>query len=91
VLYQRAAGAFSGGDWALAAGLCEQALALEPELTALHYLQGCCRMEQQQHETALRSFARCLELRPQQPLLGETLAQQAQCRARIELARAQRG
>lgn len=89
VLYQRAAGAFSGGDWALAATLCEQAIALEPDLPALHYLQGCSRMEQQQHESALQSFARCLELRPKPPLLGEALAQQAQCRARIDLARSQ--
>ena len=88
-LYQRAAAAWSGGDWTLAAALCDQALALEPDLPALHYLQGCCRMEQEQHQSAAQSFQRCLELRPKQPLLGETLAQQAQCRVRIEHARAQ--
>lgn len=88
-LYQRAAAAWSGGDWVLAAALCDQAIALEPDLPALHYLQGCCRMDQEQHESALQSFARCLELRPKEPLLAETLAQQALCRERIDFARAQ--
>ncbi len=89
-LYQRARTAWDGGDWTLAATLCDQAMALEPDLPALHYLQGCCRMKQEQYESALQSFARSLELRPRQPLLGDTLAQQTQCRARIHLARVHR-
>ncbi len=86
-LYQRARTACDGGDWTLAATLCHQAMALEPDLPALHYLQGRCRMEQEQYESAMQSFARCLELRPRQPLLGDTLAQQTECRARIHRLR----
>lgn len=85
-LYQRAAAAFSVGDWGQAAATSEQALALEPALPALHYLLGCCRLAQEQHASALQSFARCLELQPKYPLSAETRARQALCRARIDLA-----
>ena len=85
-LYQRAAAAFSAGGWEEAAATTEQALALEPALPALHYLLGCCRLAQEQHASALQSFARCLELQPKHPLSAETLARQALCRARIDVA-----
>ena len=85
-LYQRAAAAFSAGDWEAAAASTEQAMTLEPSLPTLHYLLGCCRLEQEQHASALQSFARCLELQPKYPLSAETRARQALCRARIDLA-----
>ncbi|MFH1605656.1 MAG: methyltransferase domain-containing protein [Pseudomonadota bacterium] len=88
-LYQRAAAAWRIDDVALAATLCDQAIALAPDLPALHYLRGCCLMEQAQHESALQSFGRCLELRPKEPLLAEIRARQALCRERIDLARSQ--
>jgi hypothetical protein len=59
----------------------------EPGLPALHYLLGYARLELDQHDSALQAFARCLDLQPKQPLLGETLKQQTLCRARIDLAR----
>ena len=66
--------------------IAQQALALEPALPALHYLLGCCRLAQEQHATALQSFAHCQELQPKYPLSAETLARQALCRARIDSA-----
>ena len=85
-LYQHAAAAFSAGDWTQAAATTAQALALEPALPALHYLLGCCRLAQDQHASALESFARCLELQPKYPLSAETRARQALCLARIDVA-----
>lgn len=85
-LYQSAAAAFGAGDWGQAAAITGQALALEPALPALHYLLGCCRLAQEEHPSALQSFARCLELQPNYPLSAETRARQALCRARIDLA-----
>ena len=85
-LYQRAAAAFYAGDWEQGAAIAGQALAWEPALPALHYLLGCCRLAQEQHAAALQSFTSCLELQPKQPLLAETRARQALCRARIDLA-----
>ena len=85
-LYQRAAAAFGAGDWEAAAATAAEAMALEPDLPALHYLLGCCRLAQEQHVSALQSFARCLELQPKYPLSAETRARQALCRARIDLA-----
>ncbi len=85
-LYQRASAAFGAGDWGQAAASAEQALALEPALPALHYLLGCCRLAQEEHASALQSFARCLELQPKYPLSAETRARQALCRARIDVA-----
>jgi tetratricopeptide (TPR) repeat protein len=84
-LYQRAAAAWGAGDWARAEALCEQAIALEPELPALHYLLGCARLDLDRHESARLSFARCLELRPKHPLSAEALARHALCRARTDL------
>ena len=85
-LYQHAAAAFGAGDWEQTAATTGQALALEPALPALHYLLGCCRLAQEQHASALLSFARCMELRPTYPLSAETQARQALCLARIDLA-----
>ena len=85
-LYQRAAAAFSADNWEEAAATTEQALALEPTLPALHYLLGCCCLAQERNSAALQSFERCLRLRPKYPLSAETLARQALCRARIDLA-----
>lgn len=84
-LYQRAAAAFSADDWDEAAAISKQALALEPELPALHYLLGCCRLAQDEHASALQSFAHCLALQPKYPLSAETGARHALCRARIDL------
>lgn len=85
-LYQRATAAFHAENWNEAAANTERALALEPALPALHYLLGCCRLEQNEHAAALPPFARCLELQPKYPLSAETRARQALCRARIDLA-----
>ncbi len=85
-LYQDAAAAFSAERWDEAAGAAQQALALDASLPALHYLLGCCRLAQEDHDAALQAFGRCLELRPKYPLSAETLARQALCRARIDAA-----
>jgi tetratricopeptide (TPR) repeat protein len=85
-LYQRAAAAFNANDWPAAAAATEQALAREPGLAPLHYLLGCCRLEQEQHQAALQSLTRCLELQPKYPLSAEASARVALCRARIDLA-----
>lgn len=85
-LYQRAAAAFSAEQWGEAAALTQQALALEPDLPALHYLLGGCRLAQEDHAAALQSFARCLALQPKYPLSAETRVRQALCRARVDVA-----
>jgi tetratricopeptide (TPR) repeat protein len=85
-LYQRAAAAFGANRWEEAAADAAQALALDPALPALHYLLGGCRLAQARHAEALESYARCLESRPKYPLSSEARAQQALCRARIDLA-----
>ena len=86
VLYQRAVAAFSADDWSGAVVAMEQAIALEPGLASLHYLLGCCRLEQEQHEAALQHLTRCLVLRPKFPLSAEAAARAALCRARTDLA-----
>ena len=83
-LYQRAAAAFSAEQWGEAATLTQQALALESDLPALHYLLGSCRLAQEEYAAALQAFARCLALQPKYPLSAETRARQALCRARID-------
>ena len=85
-LYQRAAAAYGAERWDEAAALAREALALDPALPALHYLQGCCQLEQERHAAALESFARCLELGPKYPLSVEARVRQALCRARSEAA-----
>jgi tetratricopeptide (TPR) repeat protein len=84
-LYQRAVAACGAGDWGGAIQLTEQALMREPDLASLHYLLGSCRMELAEHEAALRAYARCLALAPRYPLSAQAVAQQALCRARIDI------
>ncbi len=84
-LYQQAAGAWQAGAWSDAAALAERAALLEPDLPSLHYLLGCCRMEQGL-DTAVPAFERCLALGPAHPLLTEARVQLALCRARAALA-----
>ncbi|MGC2519427.1 MAG: glycosyltransferase [Burkholderiales bacterium] len=84
-LYQRAATEWRAGNWSQAALVAEQGIAAEPDLPALHYLLGGCRMEQQQHDAAAEAFARCMELNPDYPLSAHARAQHALCCARSEL------
>ncbi|HEY5292882.1 MAG TPA: glycosyltransferase [Burkholderiales bacterium] len=84
-LYQRAVAACGASDWHGAMRLTEQALAREPDLASLHYLLGSCRLELAEHEAALQAYARCLALAARYPLSAEAAAQQALCRARIDI------
>lgn len=85
-LYQRAVAACGASNWTGAIRLTEEALAREPDLAALHYMIGCCRLELTEHEAARQAFARCLALGPRYPLSMEAAARQALCRARIAIA-----
>lgn len=84
VLYEQAARAWQAGAWADAAALAERAVSQEPGLPSLHYLLGCCRMEQDL-ATAATAFERCLELGPSYPLVTEARVQLALQRARSAL------
>ena len=89
-LYQSAVAAFNANDWDKAAAAVGQALGREPGLASLHYLLGCCRLEQRQHEAALECFTRCVGLGPGYPLSAEAAARVALCRSRIDLAAGKR-
>ena len=82
-LYRQGSEAFRATRYADAAQCAERAIALEPDLAALHFLLGSARLELNDLADADAAFSACLALRPKYPM-----ALYAQARGAIARARA---
>ncbi|MGH8675332.1 MAG: glycosyltransferase [Burkholderiales bacterium] len=87
-LYGQGSAAFRAGRYAESAACAERAIALEPDLAALHFLLGSARLELRDFAGADAAFATCLALRPRYPTVLYAQARAAVARARAGLMKA---
>ena len=85
-LYAQGSAAFRAGRYAEACTLAERALALEPDLAALHFLAGSARLELRDFSAADSAFSACVALRPKYPMVLYAQARGAVARARVRMA-----
>ena len=85
-LYAQGSAAFRAGRYAETCALAERAIALEPDLGALHFLLGSARLELREFAQADAAFAICLSLRPKYPIVLYAQARGAVARARAGIA-----
>ena len=86
-LYARASQAWLDGQLAAAKTLAREALALEPNLPALHYLLGSVLLECGKFDAATTALEQALTLRPRFPLNLNAETHAALARARSDLGR----
>jgi tetratricopeptide (TPR) repeat protein len=86
-LYAQGSAAFRAAHYAEACALAERAIALEPDLPALHFLLGSAQLELRDFSAADAAFAACLALRPRHPMVLYAQARGAVARARAGLMR----
>jgi hypothetical protein len=77
---------FRAGWYGEACTLAERALALEPDLAALHFLLGSARIELRDFPAGDAAFGVCFALRPKCPMVLYAQARGAVARARVRLA-----
>jgi tetratricopeptide (TPR) repeat protein len=85
-LYAQGCEAFRARQYADACAFAERAIALGPDLPALHFLLGSARLELGDFDAADSAFAACLARRPKYPMLLYAHARGAVSRARRRLA-----
>jgi len=85
-LYRQGSEAFRAARYADASRCAERAIALEPDLAALHFLLGSARLELDDLAGADAAFSACLALRPKYPLVLYAQARGAIARARAGAA-----
>ena len=81
-LYRQGSEAFRAARYADASQCAERAIALEPDLAALHFLLGSARLELNDLAAADAAFSACLALRPKYPMVLYAQARGAIARAR---------
>jgi len=81
-LYAQGSAAFHAARYAEACALAERAIALEPDLPALHFLLGSARLELRDFSAADAAFSACLALRAKPSMLLYAQARGAIARAR---------
>ena len=81
-LYAQGSAAFHAGRYGEACALAALALALEPDLAALHFLLGSAQLELRDFSASDTAFAACLALRPKHPMVLYAQARGAVARAR---------
>ncbi len=86
-LYAEASAAWQGNQHATAVDRAADAIALDPTLPALHYLQGCALFALERHNEAAAAMQRCLALHPAYPLVLNAEAHAALSLARSDIAR----
>jgi hypothetical protein len=86
-LYAQGSAAFHAGRYTEAREAAERAIALEPDLPALHFLLGSAHLELRVFNAADAAFAACLALGPKYPMVLYAQARGAVARAREGLLR----
>jgi glycosyl transferase family 2/tetratricopeptide repeat protein len=81
-LYLLASDALRAGALPEAERYSRAAVALAPELPALHYLLGAVLLDRGRHAAALAALEGCLERNPEYPLAHHARARLAMCRMR---------
>ena len=84
-LYVEGSAAFRTGRYSDACAHAERAIALEPDLAALHFLLGSARLELRDFGAAEAAFSACVELRPKYPMVLYAQARGAVARARVSM------
>ena len=86
-LYAQDSTAFHAARYAEACALAGRAIALEPDLAALHFLLGSAQLELREFSAADAALTACLALRPKYPMVLYAQARGAVARARAGLLR----
>ena len=85
-LYAQGCEAFRASNYAGACSFAERAIALGPDLPALHFLLGSARLELRDFDAADSAFAACLARQPKYPMVLYAHTRGAVARARRRLA-----
>jgi len=85
-LYARALAAWNADDWAQAAALCAEAMALDPALPVLRFMRASALLELGDNAGGAQAAAAGLALDPPQPLRRDLQLRQALARSRLDMA-----
>ncbi|HXC41202.1 MAG TPA: glycosyltransferase [Burkholderiales bacterium] len=85
-LYARALAAWNGGDWAIAAALCAEAIALDSALPVLHFMRASALLELGDNAGGGQAAAAGLALHPPPPLRRDLQLRQALAKSRLDMA-----